>query len=187
MTRLPALAASTFAKLLAYLSCLALLVMALHVTADVVWRALFNTPILGTLEIGTHYYMIAVSFLALGYVQMKDGHVAVEFVVHSMRMRPRMVLEFFALLITFVFSLYYLYYSWVSAMQKTRIGEYVLVHSEPMTIWPSRWILVVGVFGFSFILLIQLFRLARTLWQGRVVRVAELMATEAGTNTGERD
>ena len=186
MTRLPALAASAFARLLVFLSCLALMAMALHVTADVVWRALFNTPILGTLEIGTHYYMVAVSFLALGYVQMKDGHVAVEFVVHSMRMRPRMVLEFFALLVTFIFSLYYLYYSWLSAMQKTSIGEYVLVHSAPMTIWPSRWVLVVSVFGFSLILLIQLFRLARALWQGRLVKVVDLMAPETNTNPGVR-
>lgn len=187
LSRVPAQAVALFAKFLVFLSCLALLAMALHVTADVIWRGLFNTPILGTLEIGTHYYMIAVSFLALGYVQMKDGHVAVDFVVHNMKLRPRMVLEFFALFATFIFSLYYLYYSWLSAAQKTRLGEYVLVHSAPMTVWPSRWILVVSVFAFSLVLFIQLIRMGRALWQGRQLKVADLMKAELHADTGAND
>lgn len=186
MTNIPALVVSWFAKILIVLSCAIMLLMALHVTVDVVWRAVFNHPIPGTLEVGTHYYMIAVSFLGLAYVQMKDGHVAVEFIVHSLKKRLRMVLEFSALLICFIFSAFYLYYSWISAGQKTRIGEYVLVHGDVMKIWPSRWILVVSVAAFTLVLAVQLVRLGRALWLGRLVTVADLMEAEVKGQTGEQ-
>ena len=180
MTRLPVLLAMWFSRLLLVLSCVALMAMALHVTADVVMRTFFNRPIPGTLEIGTHYYMVAVSFLALGWVQVKDGHVAVGFVVHSLKARPRMVLEFFALLLTFVFSLYYLQMSWVSAAQKTSKGDYVLSQDRVLLIWPSRWILVVSIAAFALVLLVQMVRMGRALWQGHVRTVADLMADETG-------
>lgn len=175
MIKIPELLATWFSRGLMALSCLALLAMALHVTADVVMRTFFNSPIPGTLEIGTHYYMIAVSFLALGQVQIRDGHVAVEFVVHSLKARPRMVLEFLALLVTFVFSVIYLNMSWVSAAQKTARREYVLSQDNILLIWPSRWILVVSVAAFLLVLLVQMVRMGQALWQGHVRRVGELM------------
>lgn len=181
MIRILVFLATWCSRLLLVLSCLALLAMALHVTADVVMRTFFNSPIPGTLEIGTHYYMVAVSFLALGWVQVRDGHVAVEFLVHSLRARPRMVLEFFALLVTFVFSLFYLNMSWVSAAQKTARGEYVLSQERVLMIWPSRWILVVSIAAFSLVLLVQLVRMGRALWRGHVRKVGDLMAGEAGS------
>lgn len=180
MTRIPALLATWVSRILLFLSCLVLLAMAVHVTTDVIMRTFFNSPIPGTLEIGTHYYMVAVSFLALGWVQIKDGHIAVEFMVHSLRARPRMVIEFFALLLTFVFSLYYLQMSWISAAQKTARNDYVLSQNRVLLVWPSRWILVVSIAAFSLVLLVQMIRMGRALWQGHVRTVAELMADETG-------
>lgn len=185
MTRVPVLIAIWYSRVLLVLSCLALLAMALHVTADVIMRAFFNSPIQGTLEIGTHYYMVAVSFLALGWVQIRDGHIAVEFVVHAMRTKPRMVMEFLALLVTFIFSLIYLRMSWVSAMDKTGRGEYVLSQDGILLIWPSRWILVVSVAAFVLVLLVQLVRMGRALGQGQVRKVVELL--EEDITPSDRD
>ena len=53
-------------------------VMMLHIVADVLAKWLFNYPIVGTLEIVANYYMVALIFLPLAYVQRAGGHIIVE-------------------------------------------------------------------------------------------------------------
>ena len=56
--------ASALARVTLWLGAVLLLLMAFHVTVDVISRSFFNAPIAATLEFGTYYYMVAASFLA---------------------------------------------------------------------------------------------------------------------------
>jgi TRAP-type C4-dicarboxylate transport system permease small subunit len=66
------------ASLLVWLALLAGSLMMLHVTLDVVARSLFNTPIAGTNEVVSAYYMVAAAFLPWAWIARSDGHIRVE-------------------------------------------------------------------------------------------------------------
>ena len=51
--------------------------MAVHVIADVSARYLFNQPLPGTIEIVSLYYMVAVIYLPVAYVQSRRQHIVV--------------------------------------------------------------------------------------------------------------
>lgn len=55
-------------RLLAVLGGLAAICMMLHITVDVALRLFFNMPLQGTMEISSYYYMVAIVFLPLAYI-----------------------------------------------------------------------------------------------------------------------
>ena len=57
---------------------LAILPMMLHVATDVALRNLVNRPVPATYEIVTHYYMAALAFVALAWLERIRGMIAVE-------------------------------------------------------------------------------------------------------------
>lgn len=71
MLRIPIDAAAVIAGL-------SIIVMMMHIVADVTGRYLLGTPISGTTEIVSGYYMVAAVFLPLAYVARTEGHIAVE-------------------------------------------------------------------------------------------------------------
>ena len=64
--------------LLAGLAALALFLMMLHVTADVLGKYLLNRPIPGTAEVVASYYMVAAVFLPLAWVEVRQGSIVME-------------------------------------------------------------------------------------------------------------
>ncbi len=70
-------ALSGLTKIGSLLGTICIVLMMLHVTADVVGRYLFNAPLTGTIVIVGHYYMIIVVFIALGVAEEKNSHISV--------------------------------------------------------------------------------------------------------------
>lgn len=60
------------------LAALALLLMMLHVLADVVGRQVFASPAPATTEVVAYYYMIAVVFLPLPFLELRGRSIAVD-------------------------------------------------------------------------------------------------------------
>lgn len=167
--------ASTLARLTLWLSAVLLLLMAFHVTADVVSRSFFNAPIAATLEFGTYYYMVAASFLALGYAQMRDHNVSVDILIHGAGRKVRMIVECAALIITLIYGVAFTWASTLSALEKTRVGAYTLTQFFNLATWPSNWILVVAGVVFCLVLLAQILRLFVALSRGEDRSVAQLI------------
>ncbi|MBJ3775332.1 TRAP transporter small permease [Acuticoccus mangrovi] len=138
------------------LSCVTMLLLAAHVTADVFARYVLNSPLAATLEIGTYYYMVAVSFLPLAYAQLHRDHVAVDFVVEALP--PR--LAAFAILLSdvliTVFLVVFARASYLSAVERTQRNDYALTQHFDLLLWPSRWLLVVGLVAFILVMLTQI-------------------------------
>lgn len=56
------------------------LLLIVHVTADVAMRYLFNSPLPGTILFVSAFYMVFVAFVPLGEVEQADAHISVEIV-----------------------------------------------------------------------------------------------------------
>ena len=84
----------------------ALVLMMLHIVADVATKYLFNDPIDGTTEIVAAYYMVAVVFMPLAYVTFAEGHLIVELFTSRMSGRPLAALIGCAGLITLAYLLF---------------------------------------------------------------------------------
>ena len=67
--------------------------MAVHVIVDVLARYSFNQPLPGTIEIVSLYYMVAVIFLPVAYVQMRRQHIVVTQFTDWLPVRGRLSLD----------------------------------------------------------------------------------------------
>ncbi|HYD69143.1 TRAP transporter small permease [Azospirillum sp.] len=118
--------------------------MMLHITADVAGRFLLNAPITGTLEIVSTYYMIAVSFLPLGFIQSRRYHIEVELFTQHLSGRALAVVEAFAALLGLAIFLGIAVSGAFTAWANTVAGEAVDATLFDITVWPTRWFLVFG-------------------------------------------
>ena len=173
--------ASALARLTLWLGAVLLLVMACHITADVISRSFFNSPIAATLEFGTYYYMVAASFLALGYAQMRDHNVSVDILIHGAGPMVRMMIECIALIVALIYGVAFTWASTLAAVEKTESGAYTLTQYFNLATWPSRWILVLAGLVFSLVLLAQILRLVEALLRKEDRSVAELMDQSKGS------
>ncbi len=123
----------------------ALVLMMLHIVADVATKYLFNDPIDGTTEIVAAYYMVAVVFLPLAYVTIAEGHLIVELFTVRIGGRPLAALVGAAGLITLLYLLFFIYHTAVEAVRRTREGEAWETSVDLVAVWPSRWFLTVGL------------------------------------------
>ncbi len=124
-------------------SCVATVAMMLQVTADAFMRTFFHWSVPGTEEIVSAYYMVAVAFLPLAYVQRERGHVMIE--LFTMRLSPRIN----ALIDSVVFTAcgvglaIFTYATFFKAIAMTEEAE-MLIGTVDVTVWPSRWFVPAG-------------------------------------------
>ena len=136
----------------------ALVLMMLHIVADVATKYLFNDPIDGTTEIVAAYYMVAVVFLPLAYVTFAEGHLIVELFTARMSGRPLAALVGCAGLVTLAYLLFFIYHTAVEAVRRTREGEAWETSVDLVAVWPSRWFLTVGLAAMALYVALALVR-----------------------------
>ena len=111
-----------FTDRLVSLASLFLLVMMLHVCADVALKYLMSRPIEGTLEIVSYYYMVAAVFLPLAFVELTRSAVAVD--LFFIMMPRAMKIACMGLVLLTMFTVPVLYCFAEEVKLKARIGEY---------------------------------------------------------------
>ena len=122
---------------------LALLMMMLQICMDAGMRTIAHSSVPGTLEIVSFYYMVAVVFLPLAYVQLHRGHVIIE--LFTSGLSPRKVSFIDAVVYTFagIAMAYFTMAAFNKAVAMTNLGEFVLGVILVFT-WPARWFVVAG-------------------------------------------
>ncbi|MGI3167024.1 TRAP transporter small permease [Pseudooceanicola sp. 200-1SW] len=155
MTRLNRML-SRVADALFYVALLAGALMMIHVTVDVVSRTVFHHPLPGTGEITATYYMIAVAFLPLAWVTLRDQHVSADLFTSLMPDGLRKGSEIFVELLTIAYVGAFVWQTWVSAMAKTRRAEVWEIFGGYLPIWPTRWLLPVAGAAMVLVLLLRL-------------------------------
>lgn len=156
--RIYVMLSDALSRLLMLVAGLLLCAMAIHIFLDVVGRQFFNAPLGGTIEIVSKYYMVAVTFLPLAYAQWRDSHLTVDFVAEKLPATARIIVDLLVLLISLGFLLVYAYVSLGNALDKMRIGEFVITQHLDLAVWPSRWFLVIGVVAMALIIPVQIVR-----------------------------
>lgn len=128
------------------IAAVAVVLMMVHVTIDVGWRALANGALIGTVEIVAYYYMIVLVMLGFGYVELRREHIRVDLFVERM---PRRVQLWFYLAACAAGAAYFwvlFYQSFLDAWNSTARQETVMANYV-FYIWPARWALPLGWAG----------------------------------------
>jgi TRAP-type C4-dicarboxylate transport system permease small subunit len=132
-------------KILLALGAVIIGLMALHVIADVSGRYLLNQPLPGTIEIVSLYYMVAVIYLPLAYVQSRRQHIVVHQFTDWLPARVRLCIDgMVGLLATAVLVLL----AWrgiIEAERATEIGQQTIAGTYAITSWPPRWFVPLGL------------------------------------------
>lgn len=139
----------------------AIVLMMLQIVADVTMSKLFNDPVDGTSEIVAAYYMVSVVFLPLAYVAYTEGHLVVELFTSWLEGGRLRLLEGLTGLVTLAYLLFFIVFTGVEAVWRTKEGEAWETSVDLVAVWPSRWILPVGIGVMALYVLERLLRIRR--------------------------
>jgi len=145
-------------QLLLALGLLATLAMMLHICADILAKHFLASPVPATLEIVSAYYMAAIGFCGLAYVQAKGSHIAIELFSERLSSRALAALMVGVHALTLAFCVLLAIASTKSALHATRFGEAVMVVDWELPTWPSRWLVPVSAAAMALVVLVQLVR-----------------------------
>jgi len=148
----------TVGRGLAIVGGIAMALMMIHIVVDVSMKYFFNDPIDGTTEIVAAYYMVSTVFLPLAYVTFTQGHLIVELFTGRITGRWLSLLTAFTGTVTFVYLLFMIYCTVDEAVLRTQDGEAWETSVELVAVWPSRWLLPIGLGAMALVVLVQSFR-----------------------------
>jgi TRAP-type C4-dicarboxylate transport system permease small subunit len=137
--------AEAYASVITIGACAALVVATLHIFVDAISTKLFLTPIDGTFQLVTYYYMVALFFLPLGYAEAQDAHISADLVYSALPRRLRRVVATGNYVLLTLFLGFLTCHAAVKAIRQTGIGDYQEVADWQLLLWPSRWIAVAGL------------------------------------------
>lgn len=123
---------------------LAAFLMMAQVCIDVFMRFVLGRQIEATIEIVSAYYMVALVFLPLAYVERSDGHIAADVVVQLLSPRTRFVLRRLVDAVVLIAMGILCYCTLVEAVNRTIEGELWRSGESLLPIWLSRWLLPIG-------------------------------------------
>ncbi len=140
-----------------YLAMFLAFLMALHVSAEIIARRFFHYPIPGTIEIVSYFYMVAVSFLPLGYAQAANEHVSADAFVSVIPRRLRPYTDWLGKALSVIVCLVLLWATTEMAIQQTRLGEAVQSSYFDIPVWWTRWLVPLGLLSMVLVMLAQMF------------------------------
>jgi TRAP-type C4-dicarboxylate transport system permease small subunit len=135
---------ATTSRLFMFISSIFLVLMMLHVTADVLMKYFFNSPIEGTFETVTYYYMISIVFLPLAMVELRNEHIYVDLFVRRLPERIQQGIFIFACFTGIVYFSIMTFQTFIDALKATAERETVM-SNYLFYVWPSRWALPIGM------------------------------------------
>lgn len=142
-------------SLLAVLAGLSLVLMMAHVTADVLGKYFFSMPIPGTAEVVASYYMIATVFLPLAYIEVHNRPIVVELFYDLMPQALRPLLDALGTIASIAFYAFLTWQSTKIALEALEIRE-IVEGAWKVVVWPSRFLLPLGLFVACLALLLRL-------------------------------
>lgn len=148
---------------LALIGALAVVLLMLHVVADIALRNLRNAPIPATYEVVTHYYMIALAFVPLAWVERSGGMVQVEVINAALGPRMLVASDFLVALISAGVYATLAWVTWQTASRHTAIGTFVVSNATMVPTWPAFWL---PPLGFALAAVVALARLADPFFKG---------------------
>lgn len=143
------------AKGLMFVACATMVIMVLHIVADVFMRYTFNRPFAGTIEIVSTWYMVALAFLPLAYVQWRREHLIVELATHTLSSATLRVFDSVVYIVCIGVLVVYITQVTDTAMFQTGRGEAMETAWFDVIVWPTRWFLPVGLGAMGICMIVQ--------------------------------
>jgi TRAP-type C4-dicarboxylate transport system, small permease component len=133
------------AALITVIAGAALVLATLHMFADAILTRFFRRPIPGTLEIVTQYYMVALFFLPLAHAEAKGAHISADLLFGRLSPAVQRWLGIANLALLTAFGGVFLWQAVVKAIRQTGRGDLTRLGDLTIWLWPSRWIVVLGL------------------------------------------
>ena len=130
--------------LLLWLSGIAALACAVHVSLDVLFKYFLASPIPGTINIVSNYYMITLVFAPLAMAELRNAHISVDILSLPSGWAGDLWIRIVYLFNSIVFAAV-AYNTGIDAMKKFRVKAFALDQDGLIYIWPGYWILPVGL------------------------------------------
>lgn len=137
-------AAMWIARIMGYIGAFAVVAMMLHITLDVLLRNLFNISMNTVPEIVARYYMTALAFLPLGWLELKRQMISVELIEFVLTERVRRYSDAAVMVIAAVIYGFLAWTNWDKAISETRVGTLVEIATYKMPVWHSFYFAPVG-------------------------------------------
>lgn len=130
-------------QLLTLVAAIAILGLATHMVVDVSLRFFLNTPIEGTIEYVTYWYMPMLVFSALALTQRKQENIDLPMLHERLSLGMQSVSSIIAHTVTIGFVAIIGWYGLENALLQTAAGEFTPATNT--LVWPTRWIVPLGV------------------------------------------
>ncbi|QKV17882.1 TRAP transporter small permease [Oricola thermophila] len=137
-----------FLALLALIGALAIVALMIHVVTDVALRNTTNTPIPATYEIVTNYYMIALAFVPLAWVERRGGMVQVEVIEPLLNARALLWSDRLVALVSTIVYGALTWVTWLTALKNFETGVFVMAQNLAFPTWPAYFLVPLG-FGLA--------------------------------------
>lgn len=140
---------------LALLGAVGVFAMLIHITVYVILRNVASSPVPATVEIVSHYYMVAIAFFPIAWAERRGEMISVQIFSNVLVGRVGRINAVFVSLVTFGAYLALTYTTWTVAMREFGARSYVISLSVAVPVWPSYFILPVA---FALAALVALYR-----------------------------
>ncbi|WP_078427817.1 TRAP transporter small permease [Alkalihalobacterium alkalinitrilicum] len=142
-------------RFLAVISSCALIALMLLVTANVLGRWLFSSPIVSTIEISSEYLMVIIVFLALSYTHSYKDHISVNILQQKFKgiwaKINRIIINVVG--VTVCFTITYVYFlRTIEFYEKSIVSSSLLAYP----LYPVMLMIAVGTFLFGLRMLLEL-------------------------------
>lgn len=131
------------------------MLMVVHICFDVLANYLLSSPIPGTEPVVANYYMVAVVYLPLAFVELRRESIAVDLFYQWFPIPMKKLATILGTVLSIVFFALLAYQSFNDAMRAYGTGEFVDGTYAVIT-WPSRFILPVSFVSVVIVLLMRL-------------------------------
>ncbi len=123
-----------------WVALLAGFLMMTHVSLDVAGRALW-TPVVGTPEIVSGYYMIAVAYLPWALIARNDDHIMVNLFTRALPPKVNAWLDIAVKIALVAYVGVFTWQTWLTALKQMANRESLQVGGDYLIVWPSRYVL----------------------------------------------
>lgn len=130
--------------------------MMLHICIDVFSRFFLGAHIAGTLEYVTYFYMVTVVFLPLAAVQEERGHVFVEVIAQLFSDKVNLWVDRGSQIFTLCYTAFIAYWGWKEGLRSFASHEVVTIISNDLPLWPSRFLVPLGLAAMCVVIVAQL-------------------------------
>ncbi len=142
-------------RIITYVAAALAALMMVHVTIDVILSQFIAEPLPGTVDYVSYYYMVALVFLPISFVEFTNEHIQVDLIHDLVSPGVKTALDMLALTLSLVFYGLLTWQTWADAIEKYGVGERSM-GMVAVTIWPARFFLPLGAGLMALLLLAKL-------------------------------